>query len=87
MKISRRNFVKIGALTPIVYGFPFSTETVNSAEAVTKGVIAVAESLFIFSLLKMKDKELICVNFVKKKYYVDASNHALVWSKRSGKFS
>lgn len=32
MKISRRNFVRIGALTPLVYGFPFSTEIGNAAE-------------------------------------------------------
>ncbi|WP_316811835.1 glycosyl hydrolase [Pedobacter heparinus] len=32
MKISRRNFVRIGALTPLVYGFPFSTEPGNAAE-------------------------------------------------------
>jgi hypothetical protein len=32
MKISRRNFVRIGALTPLVYGFPFSTETGSAAE-------------------------------------------------------
>ncbi|MES3019871.1 MAG: glycosyl hydrolase [Bacteroidota bacterium] len=31
MKISRRNFVRIGALTPLVYGFPFSTEILNAA--------------------------------------------------------
>ncbi|MBD1424169.1 glycosyl hydrolase [Sphingobacterium arenae] len=32
MKISRRNFVRIGALTPLVYGFPFSTKRRNAAE-------------------------------------------------------
>jgi len=32
MKISRRNFVRISALTPLVYGFPFSTEILNAAE-------------------------------------------------------
>jgi len=32
MKISRRNFVRISALTPLVYGFPFSTEIGNAAE-------------------------------------------------------
>lgn len=33
MKISRRNFVKIGALTPLVYGFPFRTELATAKEA------------------------------------------------------
>jgi hypothetical protein len=32
MKISRRSFVRIGALTPLVYGFPFSTGIGNAAE-------------------------------------------------------
>jgi hypothetical protein len=32
MKISRRNFIKVGALTPLAYGFPFSTEWLNAAE-------------------------------------------------------
>jgi hypothetical protein len=32
MKISRRNFVRISALTPLVYGFPFSAEMLNAAE-------------------------------------------------------
>lgn len=32
MALSRRNFVKIGALVPLVYGFPFSTEVLNAAQ-------------------------------------------------------
>lgn len=32
MKLSRRNFIRIGALTPLVYGFPFSAEIMNAAE-------------------------------------------------------
>ncbi|MDR6782175.1 hypothetical protein ABIE26_001336 [Pedobacter africanus] len=36
MKISRRNFVRIGALTPLVYGFPFSTAKGNATEAHTE---------------------------------------------------
>ncbi|NGM61218.1 hypothetical protein G5B30_04710 [Sphingobacterium sp. SGG-5] len=32
MKISRRNFVRIGALTPLVYSLPISTKRLNAAE-------------------------------------------------------
>jgi hypothetical protein len=44
MKISRRNFVRIGALTPLVYGFPFATETGNAAELNSASAATLYES-------------------------------------------